>query len=160
MQATGFNHVSVATQDMAESVRFYRELFGLEPIPAPNFGIPVQWFQLGTSQLHIFERPADVPIYHHFGLNVVDFEAVYFEAEKRGIFDTTTFGHHLFELPNDVVQLYLRDPSGNLIEVNWPDARSLDPSIQAELKKMADRFPQSDVNLQASLYSSSASRTP
>lgn len=152
VHATSFNHVSVVAKDLAESVRFYREMFGLEPVPTPNFGFPVQWLQLGSSQLHLFERPDGSPVYHHLGLNVDDFEAVYAQARERDIFDTTTFGHHFYELPNNVGQLYLRDPAGNLLEVNWPDVRSLDQSIVGDMKRLADRFQQSEGNLQSTLF--------
>jgi hypothetical protein len=30
------------------------------------------------------------------------------------------------------VQMYLRDPSGNMVEVNWPDASTLDRSVVTE----------------------------
>jgi catechol 2,3-dioxygenase-like lactoylglutathione lyase family enzyme len=152
MRATSINHVSVSARDLDESTRFYREVFDLEPQPSPNFGFPVRWFTLGDGQLHLFQRPDDAPLHHHVGLNVDNFEAVYREAEARGIFDTTTFGHHLMELPNNVVQLYIRDPSGNLLEINWPDARSLPPAIAQPLRRLADRYPQSAENMEASLF--------
>jgi catechol 2,3-dioxygenase-like lactoylglutathione lyase family enzyme len=152
MQATGFNHVSVVARDLDESVRFYRELFNVEPLPSPNFGHRVQWLQVGTLQLHLFERPDEAPGRAHFALTVDDFEAFYLEAQRRGIFDTTTFAHHLIELPNRVVQCYIRDPSGNAIEIDWPDVTTLPDSITADLQKLADRVPQSDENLKATLF--------
>ena len=158
MHATGVNHVSIVAKDLEESVRFYREMFALEPVPTPNFGFPVRWLQLGTSQLHLFERPDGPPMYHHLGITVDDFEAVYRRARDRGIFDTTTFGHHFYELPNNVAQLYLRDPSGNLLEVDWPDVDSLDESIVRDLKRLADRFPQSEMNLTATLFTGAGER--
>ena len=33
------NHVSVDARDLRESVDFYVELVGAEPIPSPNFGV-------------------------------------------------------------------------------------------------------------------------
>ena len=42
--------------NLRESVDFYVELLGAEPIPTPNFGVPVQWLALGRTQLHLFER--------------------------------------------------------------------------------------------------------
>jgi lactoylglutathione lyase len=30
------------------------------------------------------------------------------------------------------VQMYLRDPAGNMVEVNWPDASTLDRSVVTE----------------------------
>lgn len=152
MRATSFNHVSIVARHLEESVSFYRQMFSMTPLPTPNFGFPVQWLQLGNSQLHLFERPEAGPIYHHVSFNVDDFEVVYIRARDQGIFDTTTFGHHLYELPNNVVQLYMRDPAGNLIEVDWPDVRSLNRSIVADLKRLADRFDQSPRNMDSTLF--------
>ncbi len=45
--STQINHVSVNARNLQESVDFYIDLLGAEPIPTPNFGIPVQWLALG-----------------------------------------------------------------------------------------------------------------
>lgn len=152
MPATSLNHASVSARNLGESVRFYRELFGMEEVATPNFGFPVQWLRVGPLQLHIFERPGEAPRYHHVALTVDDFESVYHKVEALGIRDETTFGHHLFELPGENVQLYLRDPAGNLVEVDWPSVDTLAPAIVADMQKLADKNPQSDENMRASLF--------
>jgi catechol 2,3-dioxygenase-like lactoylglutathione lyase family enzyme len=152
MPATSLNHVSVCATNLDESVRFYQELFGMVKIPTPNFGFPVQWLRVGSLQLHIFQRPDEAPTYHHVALTVDDFEEVYRKTEALGIHDRTTFGHHLFELPGSNVQLYLRDPAGNLIEVDWPDVRALAPEIIADMQKLADKNPQTAENMSATLF--------
>ena len=152
MPATGLNHVSVSASDLEESIDFYRELFGVEPIATPNFGFPVQWLRLGPNQLHIFKRPGSAPTYHHVALTVDDFEEVYEKARQRDSFDGTTFGHHLYELPGDVAQLYLRDPGGNLVEVDAPGATRLAAGIRREMKALAEVRPQNAENLRATLF--------
>ena len=69
----------------------------------------------------------------------------------RGALDTAVNGHHLWQLPDGVAQLYLRDPSGNLVEVDARDARALPESVRADLRVVADVQPQSDENLRARL---------
>ena len=152
MAATGLNHVSISASNLKESVRFYEQLFGLERIPTPNFGFPVQWLRCGELQLHIFERPDQPPQYHHVALTVDDFEAVYARARELGIFDRTSFGAEMYELPDGAVQLYLRDPGGNLIEVDWPDVNALDRSALPEIRKLSDKLPQSGDAARATLY--------
>ena len=39
-----------------------------------------------------------------------------------GILDSRAFGSPLRSHPAGWVQLYLRDPAGNLLEVDWPDS--------------------------------------
>ena len=109
------NHVSVNARDLQESVDFYIDLLGAELIPTPNFGLPVQWLALGRTQLHLFERDLRPTSHHHLGgITVDDLEPVYRAAERRDAFDRGAFRNHLVDLPGDVVQLYLRDPAGNL----------------------------------------------
>jgi YD repeat-containing protein len=55
-------------------------------------------------------------------------------------------------LNDGAVQMYLRDPAGNLVEVNWPDAGTLDRSVVTTMKSIADERPQSDEALRATLY--------
>jgi len=152
MSAISLNHVSVSAERLEESVRFYEDLFGLERIPTPNFGFPVQWLRVGDLQLHLFERPGGAPTYHHVAFSVDDFETVYARAKELGIHDRTTYGHHLYELPGNNAQMYLRDPSGNLVEVDWPDFRTLSPEIRGEMRRLADRDPQGAENLTATLF--------
>jgi hypothetical protein len=66
--------------------------------------------------------------------------------------DGMTFGYYLYELPGDIAQLYLRDPGGNLVEIDAPNASALDSSIRAEMMKLGDRFPQDAENLKSTLY--------
>ncbi len=152
MRATSLNHISVGARDMEASVRFYTEVFGMESIPTPNFGFPVQWLRVGDLQLHLFKRDQPGPQYHHFGLAVDDFHAVYLKAKALGALDSTTYGHAIRELPGGTVQLYLRDPGGNLVEVDWPDVRTLDRSIVEEITRLADAQPQSAENLRSTLF--------
>jgi catechol 2,3-dioxygenase-like lactoylglutathione lyase family enzyme len=153
MKATSFNHVSINTRDLEGSVRFYEEVFGMEKIPTYNFGFPVQYLRLGDLQLHIFEREeAEAPTFHHFGINVDDFEAAYLKAKELGIHDKDAFFNDVYELPDGAVQMYARDPGGNLVEVDWPDVTTLDRSVLPEIKKLDDRVPQTGEALRATLY--------
>jgi catechol 2,3-dioxygenase-like lactoylglutathione lyase family enzyme len=146
------NHVSIRARDLEESARFYIDLFGAEKIATPNFGFPVQWLRLGDLQLHLFQRDEGAPTYHHFALAVDDFDRVFDEIEGRGMFDRRTMGRHLTELPSGQVQLYLRDPGGNLVEVNFPDVSRVKEEARAQMLRLEEAFPQDESNRQAVLY--------
>lgn len=152
MKATGFNHVSIHAHDIEESVRFYTEVLGMEVIPTPNFSFPVRWMRLGDLQLHLFERETEAPPYHHIGLNVDDFEAVYKKASELGLHDSEAFFSDIYELPDGSVQMYIRDPARNLVEIDWPDVTTLDRSNLPEFKKLEDTVPQTGEALDAALY--------
>src|ERR1700761_2081658 len=138
------NHVSVNARDLDESVDFYVELLGAEPIPTPNFGLPVQWLALGRTPLHLFERDPTPTSPHHLGITVDDLAPAYRAAERRDAFDRQAFGNHLVLLPGDVVQLYVRDPAGNLVELDHAGAARLPEDIRAQIKPLWEMRPQSE----------------
>lgn len=146
------NHVSVNALDLERSTEFYVELFGAEPIATPNFGIPVQWLALGRTQLHLFERDLTPTSHHHFGVTVEDVEPVYRAAERWDAFDDEAFRNRLVELPGDVVQLYLRDPAGNLLEVDHHGVDRLPDDLLARLKGLWELNPQDDEQMSGRLF--------
>jgi catechol 2,3-dioxygenase-like lactoylglutathione lyase family enzyme len=150
--ASDINHVSVHARDLEESVGFYVELLEAEPIPTPNFGVPVQWLAFGRTQLHLFQRDLTPTSHHHLGITVDDLERAYRVAERRGAFEREAFSNHLVLLPGDVVQLYIRDPSQNLVELDFHGAERLPAALRAELVALSDLHPQSDDNLRGRLF--------
>jgi catechol 2,3-dioxygenase-like lactoylglutathione lyase family enzyme len=143
MGTTGFTHVSVHAHDLEHSSRFYRDLFGMEEIPSPDFPTPVRWLKVGTLQLHLFQSEETAPSAHHFGLDVEDFETVYLKAKEMGAQVEEGYFSKLYELPDGAVQLYLRDPAGNMVEVNYPDAASLDCSVVDHIEKVPAKSQES-----------------
>jgi YD repeat-containing protein len=150
--ATRINHVSVQAVDLDESARFYEQVFGMERIPTAKFRGPVLWLRLGEQQLHLFESSAEAPRFHHFALDVDDFEGVYRRVKELGLLDSDTHGAALREHPTGWVQMYIRDPAGNLVEIDWPDVSTLDPSVVTDIRKLDDDVPQTGDSAQATLY--------
>ena len=58
----------------------------------------------------------------------------------------------MYELPDGSVQMYVRDPAGNLVELDWPDVSTLDRSVFPEIKKLADDVEQTPEGLRSTLY--------
>jgi lactoylglutathione lyase len=153
MKATSLNHVSLHAVDLQESVDFYVHIFGMERIPTPNFAFPVQWLRLGDQQLHLFVRDGTPPPqFHHVAFNVDDFEAIYQQAQELSLHDTTAFFSQIYELPDGSVQMYIRDPAGNLVEIDWPEVNTLDRWVTGDIKKLADTVPQEGDALLSTLY--------
>ena len=146
------NHVSINALDLQQSIDFYVDLLGAERMPTPNFGIPVQWLALGDTQLHLFERDLTPTSHHHLGITVSDLEPVYRAAERHGAFDHVAFGNHLVELPGDVVQMYVRDPAGNLVEIDHHGVARLAPDLRRLLKGLWELHPQSEEQMQGRLF--------
>lgn len=146
------NHVSINAVNLEESVQFYIDVLGVERIATPNFGFPVQWLALGRTQLHLFERDMQPTSHHHFGVTVDDLEPAYRAAERWNAFDFAAFGNNLVELPGDVVQLYLRDPAGNLVEIDHAGVERLPDDLRAQLKGLWEFNAQDDEQMSAALF--------
>jgi lactoylglutathione lyase len=149
--ALRYTHVSIPTRDAERAASWYQSLFGLEELAAPNFGFPVRWFRVGDLQLHLYQRNEERAAMQHFGLSVDDFEALYEKARQIGAFDKVR-EHHLYITAAGEVQLYLRDPDGNNIEINWPDAATLPASIRDAAIRREDEFAQSEWNRSARIF--------
>ena len=152
MRATRFTHVSIHAYDLEESLRFYVEVFGARRVTSPDIEHPVEWLELGDQQLHLFKRDTPAPEFHHIGIDVDDFEAAYRIASERGLFDRDAWSPNVRVLMDGAVQMYLRDPAGNLVELNWPDATTLDRSVVTEATLITDERPQSPEAQRATLY--------
>jgi catechol 2,3-dioxygenase-like lactoylglutathione lyase family enzyme len=153
------NHVSVPARDLDESEAFYVAAFGMVRIPAPNFGFPVRWLRLGDAQLHLQQIGLDGALsgrtYQHFGIEVDDFVATFRALERLEAFAAerdTRYGA-IWLLPSGEVQMFLRDPSDNLVEVDWPDASTLDLAIFGDrVRVLAEEEEQGPEQVRATLF--------
>lgn len=151
MAATGLNHVSISASDIDESLRFYEEFLGLERVPAPNFGHRVEWLRAGDLQLHLFARDITPTPYHHIAFTVDNFQELYVDARARGILIEIPGFATVTELPDGGAQMYLRDPGGNLVELDTPDASVLDRDV-VSLRRLTDDFEHDAWQRRATLF--------
>jgi catechol 2,3-dioxygenase-like lactoylglutathione lyase family enzyme len=148
------NHVSISATDMDASQAFYERLLGARRIPSPNFDVDVRWLALGDTQLHLFTSEDRGSRGHHFGVEV-DLDALvsaYRMATEEGVLEEQVFNGALIGLPGDVVQLYLRDPCGNLIELDAVGASDLPDDLRSELRVLEERRPQHGDHARARLF--------
>jgi hypothetical protein len=68
------------------------------------------------------------------------------------VLDDESFHNHLVELPGDVVQLYLRDPAGNLIEIDQHGVGRLPDDLRAQLRPLWEFNPQSEEQMRGRLF--------
>lgn len=155
MAQIALNHVSVVANDLEASVRFYEEMFGMETVPTPNFPFDGQWLEMADgNQLHLFVLEAPAPRYHHFGVVVDDVEEIYRKAKQRDAltdFSDDERSPRMYELPDGSLQMYVEDPAGNVIEVNWPDVETLDESLREQIIDRNDIVPQTGNAAEATL---------
>ena len=109
----GLHHVNVRVTDLEAARRFYSDKMGFAEIPRPPSGSPGAWFAIGPSQLHISEDHDHVtPGRQHFAICVGDLDRLIARLQKGGVPVRTT--------PGTPLQAFVRDPSGNMIEIREP----------------------------------------
>jgi catechol 2,3-dioxygenase-like lactoylglutathione lyase family enzyme len=141
IEIKAINHVTLIVEDLEKARRFYTDVLGLEELPAYAFDYPVQFYRINeTQQLHITEWQ-DTPSFRgHVCLQVADFNAAFRTLKALGAIDTSPWGK-VRRLRDGAMQMFARDPSGNLIELSHPDADTVDPEILAdELVEPGDVF--------------------
>src|ERR1700716_189320 len=88
MKVTGFNHLSIGTRNLAESVKCSETVFGMQTIPSYNFNFKTKYLRCGDLQFHILELEDQVPFYQHFTVDVDGFHATYDPAKEMGALDS------------------------------------------------------------------------
>jgi lactoylglutathione lyase len=139
-RVTAINHVTLIVDDLEKAAAFYEQELGLEPLPAYNFDYPVAFFKVNeTQQLHVTEWE-DTPSFRgHVCVRVDDWGAAFKRYRELGIIDVRPWGK-VRKLPDGTFQMFIRDPSGNLIEISAPPGSKVDESIF-----QSDDLCQSDV---------------
>jgi catechol 2,3-dioxygenase-like lactoylglutathione lyase family enzyme len=114
--AAGIRHVAIVVDDAEKAFMFYRDVLGLTPVERPDFGALAGSFEAGGEQLHIMqpENPAMNP--PHFAIQVGDLASAVVAIREQGV---TVY--EVDHVPGAGDQAFLRDPAGNVIELNEPD---------------------------------------
>jgi catechol 2,3-dioxygenase-like lactoylglutathione lyase family enzyme len=114
----GVHHVAIQVDDVDAARVFYSEVLGLTEIERPDFPVGGAWFRLGRQELHLGAADGHVaPERQHFAVHVADLDATVAAIEAHGVSVRKTG----LTFPGAGYQAFLRDPSGNLIELNQPE---------------------------------------
>jgi glyoxylase I family protein len=117
MDVVGLHHVALNVDDLDEALAFYVGALGFTVLDRPDFGFPGAWLRAGGHQVHLVVAPkAQHDPRQHFALLVNDAEAVAAGLEAAGL-----IVRRAPYVPGAGRQVFLRDPSGNRIELNQPD---------------------------------------
>ena len=125
-------HVTLLVDALAPARDFYCREFGFTERLVEGLDYPGAFLRINDRQeLHLAELPDRPPSFRgHFCLRVSDWSATFYRMKELGILDVRPWGR-VRELPDGSMQLYVRDPSGNLVEIcSEPEDRaSIDPAI-------------------------------
>lgn len=128
-RAVKINHVTLIVDNLEKAGEFYRNELGLEPLPAFHFDYPVMFFKFNEEQqLHISEWQ-DTPSFRgHVCVQVDDFNAIFFRMKELEVIDINPWGK-VRRLPDGAMQMFVRDPAGNLVELSSKPGSDIDPAI-------------------------------
>jgi catechol 2,3-dioxygenase-like lactoylglutathione lyase family enzyme len=119
----GLDHINIRTADLAATKAVFCDLLGLSEGWRPPFPFPGAWLYAGDKDVvHLVEvdRPAGESAgssLDHFAFDIVDYDEALARVEKSGLSfrATATPG-------TSVKQIFVRDPNGVTIELNWKGA--------------------------------------
>lgn len=116
MKISKLLHAALLVNDLARAKQFYEGVLGLKEKSRHNFDFEGVWYELGGNELHLMVVADPLPPAgqrprrdFHVAFLIDDYAAVKAHLVKLGI----PFREGRHGLP----QLFVRDPDGNLIEL-------------------------------------------
>lgn len=124
MPLMDINHVAIRTLDLDKTNWFYTDVLGMTLANRPPFDFPGSWLQIGQTMIHVLAgagaydqegkfRPVGGAV-DHISITAKGFDEFVDRFEEKKV----TWKQ--FAVPGaDIVQLFVRDPNGILIELNF-----------------------------------------
>ena len=159
----GFHHVALACRDTAATHEFYTETMGfnlVKVVVAPTPGEHGGWakhffYETGADggmmafwEIHDTEIGTEFPvdINTHSGLpwwvNHIAFDAPTIDDLHRHRERWRTHGHHVLEIDHDFcISIYIRDPSGNMVEFCHTTRPFTDDELSTAVQTVHDPNP-------------------
>ena len=144
MKLHGFNHINIGCRqrDLAAIEKFYGDALGLKRGFRPEFPNGGLWLYLGERAIiHVVARYPE-------GWNPLEAHPVSFDHIAFSISGAAVFRERLTQLgirfdeqnvPQAGYQIFLRDPVGNKLEFNFPNAEAPESVAPGTLAAM--QFP-------------------
>ena len=120
------DHFNIRTRNLGATVRFYEDVLGLEKGPRPNFAFPGAWmYSEGRAVVHLVDisptdeaQKPDSGVVHHVAFVSRGFKGMKQRLQGKGVeFEAR-------EVPGgDLWQIFIRDPNGVMIELNYETAK-------------------------------------
>ncbi len=126
---TSINHVTLIVDDLEKSAKFYELELGLEPLAAFIFDYPTAFFKINDAQqLHLSEWEDAQSLRGHVCLNTDNFNELFKRFKAMDIIDLKAWGG-IKKMPDGSMQMFVRDPSDNLVELISNPGSEIDPAI-------------------------------
>ena len=119
------DHFNIRTRNLADTVRFYEDVLGLEKGARPNFAFPGAWmYSEGKAVVHLVDisqtdeqQKPDSGVVHHVAFVSRGFGGMTKRLQSEGM----PFNSR--QVPGgDLWQIFVNDPNGVMIELNYEAA--------------------------------------
>lgn len=126
MGLNALNHYSIRAADLEATRAFYVDVLGLQPGYRPNFDFPGHWLYCGSEptvhligprarDAHLPREPGPTGLIDHIAFTCTGLADMQARLAARGI------AHETRIVPRDrQTQLFLLDPNGISVELNYP----------------------------------------
>lgn len=120
------DHFNIRTRNLADTVRFYEDVLGLENGARPNFAFPGAWmYSEGHAVVHLVDisgtsepQKPDSGVVHHVAFASRGFDAMKARLKQKGV------GFDARQVPGgELWQIFVHDPNGVMIELNYEAAK-------------------------------------
>ena len=125
MTLIDIHHVTIKTQNLEATNEFYVDVLGMTYADRPDLGFPGTWFNLGRTMVHIVAGSAavdgDGKVAPEGGASVdhIAIAARDFDAARQNLIDHDLEWRQSSIPDAKLWQLFVHDPSGVLIELNF-----------------------------------------
>jgi len=120
------DHFNIRTRDLKATVGFYQDILGLENGARPNFAFPGAWlYSEGRAVVHLVDisptdeaQKPDSGVVHHVAFISRGFDGMKKRLTAKGVeFEAR-------QVPGgELWQIFIRDPNGVMIELNYEAAK-------------------------------------
>ena len=116
----GYNHVCLQVRNIETSVKYYKEIIGLEQMVRPQLVRPGAWFKVGPGQeMHIHGGRTEEIKDNGEGAAHISFTIL--DADKvEAYLKTKNVVYHRQKRVDGAYQIYVTDPDGYVVELNEP----------------------------------------
>ena len=120
------DHFNIRTRNLADTIRFYEDILGLEKGARPDFAFPGAWmYSEGKAVVHLVDiskteepQKPDSGVVHHVAFISRGFAEMQKRLEGKG------FKYDSRQVPGgDHWQIFVDDPNGVMIELNYEAAK-------------------------------------
>jgi len=116
-------HAALLVTDLESTRHFYGGILGLKEKPRPAFDFPGAWYDLGECELHLMVTSASLTPSHdrprrdnHIAFRIDDLNQARTALSQAGL--------PFRESSSGMPSIFVRDPDGNLIELQASDKKN------------------------------------